>query len=103
MKHVVDLVQELEKREIFIYVEPIKADVSIVLFGNFTNPLPLRGKRVLAYDASRWMPEVPVPLGWKMYEPILEEYYDEMIDLTGLTVPERADVLELTINQYQKA
>ena len=102
MKHVVDLAKELEKREIYIYVEPIKADVSIVLFGNYSNPVCLHGKKVLAFDATRWGIYTDTAQGWEMYKPILEEYYDEFIDMTDLTVPARADLLELSINKYRE-
>jgi len=62
-----------------IHTEPIECDISVVLNGKFVNPLPLYGKKVLLYKADEWN-----TIKWKaMYEPVLEEYYDQMIDIEG--------------------
>ena len=65
-----------------IHTEPIECDVSVVLNGKFVNPLPLHGKKVLLYRMKDWQ-----PMKWiEMFAPILEEYYDDMIDITGMDV-----------------
>jgi hypothetical protein len=58
--------------------EPVECDISIVLSGKFVNPLPLHGKKILLYS-NDWS-----PLKWEaMFEIVLEEYYDEMINVEG--------------------
>ena len=76
------------------------ADVSIVLGGRFENPLIFKGKKVMAYDAMEWLRNVPIPWGFEAYKVILEEYFDDFIDLTNLNVQERADKVIEYINEY---
>lgn len=83
----------LEREGIPTGHNPESVDVSIVLGGKTENPLVFCGKRVLAYDAYEWIPGLPPPAGWKFYHRTLVEYYDEFIDLTGMTVQERVDKL----------
>ncbi len=73
------LYQWFEEQGHTIYTKPIECDISVVLNGKLVNPLPLHGKKVLLYKADEWG-----VVKWKpMYQPILEEYYDEMIDIEG--------------------
>jgi hypothetical protein len=72
---------------------PELVDVSIVLGGKHENPLVFCGKRILAYDANEWLQGLPPPTGWNFYHRVLVEYYDDCIDLTGMTVQERVDKL----------
>lgn len=65
---------------ITLYREPKDCDVSLVLGGRMTNPLPLKGRKVLAFKKDEWR-----MVKWDMiYAGILEEYYDHFIDTTGL-------------------
>jgi hypothetical protein len=60
--------------------DPVDCDISVVLGGTLENPLPLRGKKVLAFKKDEWR-----MVKWDMvFGDILEEYYDHLIDTTGL-------------------
>ena len=73
-----------EKQGHTIHTEPIKCDISVVLNGKFVNPLPLYGKKVLLYKADEWG-----AVKWKpLFQPVLEEYYDLMIDIEGRDIGE---------------
>ena len=63
-----------------IHTEPVDCDVSVVLGGRLENPLALKGKKVLAFKKDEWR-----MVKWDMvFRMILEEYYDDFIDTTGL-------------------
>ena len=71
--------KQVEQQGYHIHTEPIECAVSVVLEGKLVNPLPLHGRKVLLYKMDEWQ-----PMKWKnMFSPILEEYYDQMIDITG--------------------
>jgi hypothetical protein len=67
------------------------ADVSIVLSGHGTNTLCLTGKKVLVYSTYEWMRGVQPPLGFDLFKPVLDEYYDDFINLTGIEMKDAAD------------
>ena len=46
-----------------------------------------------------WLRNVPIPWGFEAYKVILEEYFDDFIDLTNLNVQERADKIIEYINE----
>jgi len=81
----------LKKRDVKVHDNIADADVSIVISGRFINLLILKGKKVLAYNAHEWLGNVPVPSGFNMYKPVLDEYYDDYIDLTGISVEDCAE------------
>jgi hypothetical protein len=74
------VISELVDRGHKVYCEAEPADVSIVMSGQFENPLSFSGKRVLAFAPGEWLPEY---WGWRFWGRILEHYYDDHIDLTG--------------------
>lgn len=82
-----------------VYNEPQEADVSISLCGMYENPAVLKGKRVLCFDVEDWRSTFQPPYGWKLYQVVLEEYYDEFVNLTGLDVKQKV----IEINKYCEA
>lgn len=83
----IPIYEEVKELGYNIHTEPVECDISIVLNGKFVNPLPLRGKKILFYHTSDWQLHK-----WKaMFKPILEEYYDDLIDIEGQEIK---DVIE---------
>lgn len=83
----IPIYEEIKEFGYNIHTEPVECDCSVVLNGKFVNPLPLYGKKILLYILSDWTTHK-----WKwMFQHILEEYYDEMIDIEG---EELKDVIE---------
>jgi hypothetical protein len=79
----------LEKRRFKVEDTPRDADLSIVLSGLMENPTIVKGRRVLAFKPQDWFPSINPPKGWMLYEPMLKYYYDDFIDLSGLS-PKKA-------------
>ena len=68
-------------------------DTALVIFGDFTNPLVFKKKKVLAYyrrnnDVGAWY-----LLFSSLYKPILDHYYDEIIML-----PQCSNYVEMADN-----
>jgi hypothetical protein len=53
------------------------------------NPTIVKGRKVLAFKPQDWFPNINPPKGWMLYEPVLRYYYDDFIDLSGLS-PKKA-------------
>jgi hypothetical protein len=69
-----------------VHLEPVKANRYIVLGGRFENPLAFKGHRTLVYHETEWK---PAGYGWEhLFEPLLKEYYDEMVNCTKLSIGE---------------
>lgn len=85
------IIKELKARGYQVYHDVEPADVSIVLSGKLENPLCFSGKRVLAFTPGEWQPEY---YGWRFYARILENYYDDFINLGQTTVKGAADKIE---------
>lgn len=90
------LLMYLIESGIYISDEPQKCDVSVAIYGLFENPTCLFGKKVIAYDRRLWHPNLGKDWGWNLFKPILEEYYDEFLDITDLTLSQIAE----RIKQY---
>ena len=74
-----EVVERLAGTGFVVHSREEDADISIALCGKFENPLALKGKRVLFYDEKAWQNT------WPMYEFIMDAYYDEMINITGMS------------------
>ncbi len=96
-----ELATSLLSKNIYISKKPENCDVSIVLYGLYENPTCLFGKKVLAHDKLMFFSHMGKEYGWNMFRPILEEYYDYFIDLTGLSVQEQANKIERYILDYE--
>lgn len=75
-----EIYTKFSEKNIPVYTEPKNSEISVALGGRMENPLPLKGKRVLAYKEDEWH-----MLPWSVYKMVLEEYYDDFINTTGLT------------------
>jgi len=85
-----DIYKLFAERNIPIYMEPKPCDISVVLGGTLVNPIPLRGKKVLAFKKDEWK-----AIQWDhIFKPILEEYYDHIIDTTGLSPDDTFELIE---------
>lgn len=74
------LKKRLKKHGILIYDKRLDCDVAVVLYGAFSNPLAFR-KRILVYWMQNDVHTYTVAFH-SLYLPILNEYYDDLIDLT---------------------
>ena len=83
----IPLIEELNSRGYHIHRDAQPADVSIVLSGQFENPLALTGKRVIAFVQNEWKPS---PFVWRFMGTVLEHYYHAGIDLSGTKTPAEA-------------
>jgi hypothetical protein len=96
------IIEHLEKRKFEVCNEPRDTDVSIVLSGLMENPAVLKGRKVLAFKPQDWMPEIPPPKGWMLYEKVMRLYYDEFIDLSGLNPKKSAKRIIEYINEIKE-
>ena len=79
-----EIMDHLERRGQKCHEKPQDVDVSIVLSGVFENPVILKGRKVLAFKPQDWLPSIPPPKGWMLYKNVLQLYYHDFIDLSGL-------------------
>ena len=69
-----------EKNNVPINLKPEDCDISVALEGKFVNPVALCGKKILLCKPDEWQ-----IFKWVyMYKPILEEYYDKIVDITEI-------------------
>ena len=66
-----------------------KADLNIILSGQFENPVGFTGKKVMVLNKNNWVP-VPGNAWDTMYGDIVKHYYDDIIDVTKLTPKQAA-------------
>lgn len=96
------IITALNKRKFDVSDSPRDVDVSIVLSGLMENPALVKGRRVLAFKPQDWMPEIPPPKGWMLYESTMAQYYDEFIDLSGLNAKKSAKKIIEYINEAKE-
>ena len=75
------MIRALQDKHLDVHAFPATAKYSIVLSGRNENPIALSGKKILVFHRDEWMPDL---FGWRLFKPILDEYYDEFLDVTGL-------------------
>lgn len=61
-----------------------KADLYIVLSGQFENPRGYNGKRVMILNKKEWCPYGANAWDY-MYKDIVKHYYDDIVDVTDKT------------------
>jgi len=77
-----------------VYKEPQEAEISLVLSGKHENPTLLKGHKVIAFDAEEWIKFMAPPQGWIAYKKVLDEYYDEFLNLTGMSDAEKVQAVK---------
>lgn len=85
-----------------VHQKETDCDTALVIFGDFTNPLAFKKKRVMAYysrdnEIGAWYTLFP-----SLYKPILDHYYDEIIMLPKCnTFVEMADRIAEEVKRLQ--
>lgn len=104
MESWVEVINILKENGIDILTESEQTDVSIVLSGAWENAGILHGKRILFYDIKDWMEKEPdrlEPYKFELYRPILEEYYDEFINLSDMSNKGKANEILAKIKEIK--
>ena len=104
MESWVEVINILKDNGIDILTESEQTDVSIVLSGAWENAGILQGKRILFYDIKDWMEKEPdrlEPYKFELYRPILEEYYDEFINLSDMSNKGKANEILAKIKEIK--
>lgn len=104
MESWVEVINILKENGIDILTESEETDVSIVLSGAWENAGILQGKRILFYDIKDWMEKEPdrlEPYKFELYRPILEEYYDEFINLSDMSNKGKANEILAKIKEIK--
>jgi len=97
------LVDGLRLAGLKVYQEPRDVDVSIVLSGKYENPSLLKGRKIIAFDAVEWLKFITPPYGWDNYKIVLEEYYDDFLNLTGMEPAQRVKAVKMCAERYAAA
>ena len=87
----VDIINGLRLAGIKIYKEPQDADISLVISGKHENPALLKGKKVIVFNSRDWIPFMNHPTGWLQYKKVLDEYYDDYLNITGLDTAKKVE------------
>lgn len=98
------VIEILKGKGIDILMKTEKADVSIVLSGAAENAGILEGRKILMYNIKDWMEKEPEQLEqfkFDLWRPILEEYYDEFINLSGMSDKMKAKEILNKIREVQ--
>ncbi len=91
------LVNKLRAMNHRVYTTAKPADISVVLSGKFENPLALSGIRILVFIRGEWQPKNSFATIWQK---ILQEYYDDMIDLTSTDSNEAIEKIEACLAKW---
>lgn len=81
------IIDSLEENGYDVYPTTEQTDKAIILSGKFENPTVFSCKKVLIYHRKEWIHV------WEFFEPIVEEYYDEMIDVTELSLRKTVETI----------
>lgn len=90
MEFWISVIKFLQDKEFKVRINfKTKADLNIVLSGMFENPRGFTGKRVMVLEKNEWLPQKFN--AWDtMFRDIITHYYDDIIDVTGLTPKQTA-------------
>ena len=83
----IPVISELMKRGHEVWTYKRKCEKAVVLGGKLENPTIFDGKKVLVFHEKQWVGN------WKFFEPILTEYYDEMVNVTEMSLPETIEAI----------
>jgi len=79
-----------------VYDVVVPAELSVILGGYYENPSAFEDSITLVFyrhdDGHQFS---------KGFIPVLEKYFDEMVDLTGLSPMESAEKIRSTVETYQ--
>lgn len=97
------IIKELRKKNLEVFDTPTNADISIVISGYYENPAILKGRKVLVVDVTEWFKGLPAPNGFKLAQPVLEEYYDDFLNLSGMKPGEKAIEIKKYIDEVNQS
>jgi len=73
------MINVLEQAGHDVYPTAEDCDRAVILGGRHENPTVFNCERVLVYNEVEWKGR------WGFFRPVLEEYYDKMIDVTRMS------------------
>jgi hypothetical protein len=100
----ISMIKELQDNRFTVRMDfKTKADLNIILSGQFENPVGYTGKRVMVLNKNEWVPRQGN--AWdKMYGDIVKHYYDDIIDVTKLSPKQAAiKVIDYIYAEERKA
>jgi hypothetical protein len=74
--------RELVENGIAVLDHVSDADTHVVLGGRYTNPLILKGRKVLLWKSEDWLTKDIFKM---IYEPVIKEYYDALFCVDGMS------------------
>ena len=82
----IPVIDEIKKAGHKIVYEPVDSEFTIVLSGTYSNPLAVKGNKILIAHTKEWGNLWPV-----LYKPVLEEYYDQVIAIDAIPLDRLMD------------